>query len=123
MIMPPQTTPVTIKNLEKAGYKRHSHPLHKDDPNYVALYQKCFRGPGGNKSYFIDINVWNMEKLGEEHQKWFIDGLSYSPHAQFNTKDGQTFNIEFLANIDTTLEKVEDFFYSVFKNMDCRDYD
>jgi hypothetical protein len=108
---------ISQENLEKAGYKRYLNTINKQQHNYLESYEKRFDAERGKK-YFIHIDCWDMQEFIPSRK-----GLDFSPKAQFITDKDETFNVEYFAREDTTIEKMEAFFEKIWNSMNCQYYE
>ena len=99
---------ITYESLKKFGYKRY---LDKSDLGKDAVWCKKIRDASGVK-YIICFSEHDWTKFTNH----FYNDTSFEPYVQFNQDDDNSVNVTYLQN-DLTIDKIEDFFESIWIKM------
>ena len=100
--------------LDRGFVEYKKSPIHSECIDHV--YQKCYRGPNGEKRYFIDVNHWNFH-----HPYTHEDWSSYEITTQLYLKG--THNAVNLTFISGDLDEAENLIEKLFENELVEDYE
>jgi len=115
---------MTEQTLIAKGYAKYksNEVLH---PNALFMYQKAFYR-NNVKAYFITIEIYPI--IHKDQREELINEIdpekkyAISPESQMETVNGHVFNISLLCSVET-IDDIEDFFSTVFDNLNCKNYD
>lgn len=109
-------TPISMENLEEAGYRRFIDSFERDKlPEwYIASFQKRFDDEQG-KRYFITVAVFRSPAWAQETAPWIAEYL-YQPRDQFIIDDEDNrMSVELLVREDHTIEWMEAQFQNLWE--------
>jgi len=107
---------ITATQLEAAGYR---HSVCRGSKQFTdVLYQKRFDDCYG-KRYFV--NVWEWDNRSHQQKCPTMPDFSYQADGQFVDAQHRTFNVELLTN--ESIERIEDFFKTVWSTLGCQYYE
>lgn len=101
---------VTKENLLDLGYTKYKN---NGIGNYDELYQKLINRNG--IKFYINIKWYDFSNFPNMPYKFGWDS-----DVQFKLNDGETFNAEFFVTTDTTIYRIEEFYFSLFCLLKCR---
>lgn len=106
---------INKENLLNADYKIFKNGLFMNDETYLMSFEKRFDDEKGKK-YFIHLNCRDFSNYNNKL------GIRYDSEVQFNT-DGETFNVNYFINDDTTIEQMEKFYENLWETLKCDYYE